>query len=225
MADDARLTPLGAMVLALLAEGDMHPYEMLRLLRHRRDDRIIKLTNGTFYHTVARLERRGLIAEVGVDRDGNRPERTTYALLPESHAVLEDWVRTGLGHADRQAEFRVALAEAHNLPRVEVIELLGARRAALEAERADLRAKLDAARAGGVREQFLIELDRHAALLDAELGWTSGFLHRLVDPGFDWVGDKHSRTSGGIAPGGTAPGETARTHRAGDTAQRKASRR
>ena len=75
-----RLTPLGVMVLALLREGDMHPYEMIRLMRIRRDDRLVAITNGTVYHTVARLERAGLLAEVGVDRDGNRPERTTYAV-------------------------------------------------------------------------------------------------------------------------------------------------
>ena len=43
----ARLTPLGVMVLALLREDDMHPYEMIRLMRQRHDDRIVSLTNGT----------------------------------------------------------------------------------------------------------------------------------------------------------------------------------
>ena len=47
------------MVLALLGEGDMHPYEMIRLMRIRRDDRLVTITNGTMYHTVARLERAG----------------------------------------------------------------------------------------------------------------------------------------------------------------------
>lgn len=215
MTSDVRLTPLGAMVLALLTEGDMHPYEMLRLLRHRRDDRIIKLTNGTFYHTVARLQRDGLIAEVGVDREGNRPERTTYTLRPESRAVLEGWVRTGLARADRQAEFRVALAEAHNLPRAVVVELLGARRQALDTERDALRAKLDAARTGGVPEQFLIEVDRHAAMLDAELGWTRSFLARIADPGFDWVGDRRSGEHG-VVPERT---HAEQTQPADDTAQ------
>ena len=83
----ARLTPLGVMVLALLREGEMHPYEMIRLMRHRHDDRIVSVTNGTVYHTVARLERQGLIAEVGIDRDGNRPERTTYALADAGGAT------------------------------------------------------------------------------------------------------------------------------------------
>lgn len=195
MAAEPRMTPLGAMVLALLVEGDMHPYEMMRLLRQRRDDRIVRLTNGTFYHTVARLERAGLIAETGVDRDGNRPERTTYTLQPDALDVLTDWVRTGLGNADRTAEFRVALAEAHNLPRGEVIGLLGARLAGLQGERDALRAKLAAARGDGVPEQFLIEIDRHDAMLSAELTWTGGLLERLADPGFAWVGDLHAPAS------------------------------
>ncbi|MBN9189981.1 MAG: PadR family transcriptional regulator, partial [Microbacterium sp.] len=66
------------MVLALLREGDMHPYEMIRLMRQRSDDRMLTITNGTLYHTVGRLERAGLLDEVRIDRDGNRPERTTY---------------------------------------------------------------------------------------------------------------------------------------------------
>lgn len=55
----AGLTPLGVMVLALLRESDMHPYEMVRLLRARHDDRLITVTNGTLYHTVARLQQIG----------------------------------------------------------------------------------------------------------------------------------------------------------------------
>ena len=65
-----RLTPLGLMLLALLHEDDMHAYEMVRLLRDRKSDRLVALTHGTIYHTVARLERQGLIAQVGIDRPG-----------------------------------------------------------------------------------------------------------------------------------------------------------
>ena len=98
----AKLTPLGVMVLALLREGDMHPYEMMRLMRHRRDDRLVPIQNGTFYHTVGRLERAGLLAEVGVDRDGNRPERTTYTLTDSGRER-----RAGMG-APRAAAHRPA---------------------------------------------------------------------------------------------------------------------
>jgi DNA-binding PadR family transcriptional regulator len=186
---DATLTPLGVMVLALLREGDMHPYEMMRLLRLRREDRMVKLTNGTFYHTVARLERDGLIAEVGIDRDGNRPERTTYTLTERGPAALEDWVREHLGRTDGLQNFRVALGEAHNLPRSEAIALLSTRRDGIAAEHAALRAGLDDARDRGVSEQYVVELDRYTTLLRADLAWTDALLARMTRQDFPWGTD------------------------------------
>jgi len=181
-----RLTPMAVMVLALLAESDMHPYEMVRLLRLRRDERLVKVTNGTLYHSVARLLEQGLIAEVGTDRDGNRPERTTYSLTEPGSAALVAWVRYELGRIDRPAQFRVALAEAHNLDRLEVLHLLRARCAALEEEqRADADA-LDLARQVAVPDQFLLEAERHLALLEADLAWQRTLLSRLGEDAIPW---------------------------------------
>ncbi|WP_242497800.1 PadR family transcriptional regulator [Microbacterium protaetiae] len=182
---DAALTPLGVMVLALLREGDMHPYEMMRLLRHRREDRMVRITNGTFYHTVARLERDGLIAEVGVDREGNRPERTTYTLTDAGPAALEEWVRSHLA-GDGAQNFRVALAEAHNLDRSEVIAEISTRKSALAAEYALMQNGLQSARTRGVSDQYIVELDRHCALLRADLDWTDSLLARLEREDYPW---------------------------------------
>ncbi len=181
MTDGYRITPLAVMVLALLREGDMHPYEMIRLMRQRHEDRLVTLTNGTLYHTVARLTTAGLLAEVGTDREGNRPERTTYALTADGRDAVAHWVRRELPRIDRPAEFRVALAESHNLPRAEVAELLAIRREALAAEHAMHRDGLAKARSRKVPEQYLVEIDRQAALLDADLRWTDAFLARLSD--------------------------------------------
>lgn len=181
-----RLTPLGLMVLALLAEGDMHPYEMIRLMRMRRDDRLVTITNGTVYHTVARLERAGLLAEVGVDREGNRPERTTYTVTDAGARAVGEWVRRELPRVDRPAEFRVALAEAHNLDRAEVLELLGARCAALAAAQTALADGHRFARLKDVPDQYLLEVDRDEAILAADLDWLDGLLARLADPDFAW---------------------------------------
>ena len=186
---DAGLTPLGVVVLALLREDDMHPYEMLRLLRHRHADRMVKLTNGTFYHTVARLERKGLIAEVGVDRAGNRPERTTYTLTEAGPNALQAWVRSRLARTDRGEHFVVALAEAHNLDRDEVAALIGRRLAALRDERDVIDDTLARVRERGIAEQFVVEFDRRQALLRADIAWTTSFLQRLGRSDHSWGPD------------------------------------
>ena len=181
-----RLTPLGVMVLALLREDDMHPYEMVRVLRRRRDDRMVSVTNGTLYHTVGRLHEQRLVVEVGVDRDGNRPERTTYSLTDAGRDAVVDWVRAQLPQNTHPDRFRVALAEAHNLDRTEVIGLLTQRRDALAEDLATHAAGLDSASGLGVPDQFLVEVDRQRHLLTTDLAWTEQFLTRLADPEFPW---------------------------------------
>ncbi|MFS0734300.1 PadR family transcriptional regulator [Microbacterium sp. 1P10UB] len=185
-----RLTPLGTMVLALLVEGDMHPYEMMRLMRGRREDRLVSITNGTLYHTVGRLERAGLVAQVRVDRDGNRPERTTYTLTDEGAEAVREWVRRELPRTDHPAEFRIALAEAHNLDRAEVVDLLRARRAGLEGQYALHRDGREDALERAVPEVYLLEVEREAVLLETELRWLDGLLDRLDDQSFPWGADE-----------------------------------
>lgn len=182
----ARLTPMGVMVLALLREGDMHPYEMVRLMRARHDDRLLTITNGTLYHTVSRLHRSGLIDELGIDREGNRPERTTYALTDAGRDAVVTWVRRELPRIDRPADFRIALAEAHNLEHLDVIELLRLRRVALLDDHARHRDGLQKAREKAVPEQVLVEIERQEALLEAELRWLDSLLDRLEAETLPW---------------------------------------
>ena len=188
----SRLTPLGVTVLALLVEDDMHPYEMLRLMEQRRRDRIVSVTKGSVYHTVARLEALELIAEVGVDRDGNRPERTRYTLLPRGRDAVPAWVTEELPRVDRPTAFRVALAEAHNVPLTTVIDLLSQRCDALRAQLNALRDGLAGARARGTPDQFLIELDRESALIDADLRWSDALLDRMSTAPIPWGEDVRS---------------------------------
>ncbi|MDI9892686.1 PadR family transcriptional regulator [Microbacterium sp. IEGM 1404] len=189
MPETTRLTPLAVMLLATLREGDMHPYELLRLLRDRRDDRLVPLQKGTIYHTIARLEREGLIAEVGVDRDGNRPERTTYRLLDAGRDAVDSWVRAELPQIDRPGDFRVALAEAHNLDRDDVVALLDRRRELLVASREVHRDGLSRARERAVPHQFMVEVERQSVLLDAELAWQDSLRHGLVTGTLPWGAD------------------------------------
>jgi len=183
------LTPMGVMVLALLREGDMHPYEMVRLLRTRQDDRLLTITNGTLYHTVARLQKAGLLDEIGIDRDGNRPERTTYTLTDAGRDTVIAWVRRELPRVDSDTDFRIALAEAHNLERDDVTALLHERRVALVESHAAHRDGLRAAHERGTPAQVLVEIERQEALLDADLRWLDSLLTRLDGDALPWGPD------------------------------------
>src|SRR6478735_8009853 len=59
--DAVRPSPLGLMILALLSERPMHPYEMQRLMVARGDDRVVRVQRGSLYPAVERLERAGLV--------------------------------------------------------------------------------------------------------------------------------------------------------------------
>ena len=181
-----RLTPLGVMLLALLHEGDMHPYEMIRLLRLRHDDRLVPVTNGTVYHTVGRLQKLGLLAEQGVDREGNRPERTTYRVTEAGRNMVPEWVRAELPRIDRPEQFRVALSEAHNLPPDEVVDLLQQRLAAITAQLTVLQHGLTKAEARGVPDLYLIETRREAALLAADHQWLTDIIAAIEQRSLDW---------------------------------------
>nr|WP_179435209.1 PadR family transcriptional regulator [Microbacterium pseudoresistens] len=182
------------MVLALLREADMHPYEMVRLLRMRRDERLVKVTNGTLYHCVNRMLEQGLIEKVGTDREGNRPERTTYALTDAGHNAMHSWIREELSRIDRPAQFRVALAEAHNVERDDAVALLRIRRVALADEAQIHRDGFANARDKGVPAQFLIEIERQQALLDAEVVWLDALLSRLGADEIPWGSAGHLDT-------------------------------
>src|SRR5450432_1850226 len=80
-------------VLAFLREGPMHPYEIQRLLKERHKDELLDLKRGSLYHAINRLLKLGLIQPVGTERDGLRPERTTYRATAAGRATLLRWVR------------------------------------------------------------------------------------------------------------------------------------
>ena len=163
----------------------MHPYEMLRLLRERREERLIRIQQGTFYHQVAALQRDGRIEPVCVDRQGNRPERTTYAITAAGDDAVLEWIRAELPGIDNSAGFRIALAEAHNLDRGDVRALLGQRIDRLVAAHEDLSARLADAADRQVQRQFLVDLERERAIVAADAEWTRSLVAELADGGQD----------------------------------------
>ncbi|MGN2636130.1 PadR family transcriptional regulator [Nocardia takedensis] len=189
MAERARpqVTALAVAVLALLAERPMHPYEMYQLLISRGEDLLVKVRPGSLYHTVARLAEQELVRAEGVDRAGNRPERTTYSITERGEKTLRVRLAEVLRfpHAEYPM-FPLALAEAHNLPREDVLALLGERLRHLRADIDDLDRKAEWACAHHVPRRYWVVVPYLRSTLGVEVAWLEEFLAELESGGLEW---------------------------------------
>lgn len=181
------LTALGLAVLALLAERPMHPYEMYQLLLDRHEDRLLKIRPGSLYHAVSRLEEAKLVVAQGTAREGNRPERTTYESTPAGAERLEARLREMLAvPAEEYPAFLLGIAEAHNLPREDVISLLTERRELLAATHRDIVAEHAEARGRDVAERYLLDLGYAQAVRQAEIDWLDRTINDLTSQKLPW---------------------------------------
>ena len=179
--------PLAVAALGLLLERPMHPYEMVQLLLARSEDRLIKVRPGSLYHAVDRLHSDGLVRPVGTERAGNRPERTTYAITSEGVDALGEWVRQALSTAEPEfPRFPLALGEAHNLSRDEVVTRLRRRLVALHGQDADLAAGEQVVGGKSLDERFWLDLPYTRALLAAEIDHLTRLVQRIESGDLHW---------------------------------------
>ncbi|MGC5247982.1 helix-turn-helix transcriptional regulator [Gordonia sp. DT219] len=191
---DGPLAPLAVLILGLVAERPMHPYEMAQTAMERREDRLVKFRPGTLYHTVDRLAGNGLIEVYDVRREGNRPERTVYAITATGRGALVANIEQILQrHPTEYPDLYLALSEAHALPLQRVIELLSVRIEAMRAELSDI-VEADAdARARGIPEMFYLDAGCRIVTLRSQIDWLAEFLDRLSEGGVEWLDDPGSR--------------------------------
>ncbi|RJO80384.1 PadR family transcriptional regulator [Nocardia panacis] len=194
------VTPLALVVLGLLEEQSMHPYEMYQLIIARQEDELVKVRPGSLYHTVARLADQGYVQAEGVEREGNRPERTTYRITEQGRAAMRQRVADILREPTNEfPAFPVGLAESHNLPKEDVLALLRERVQALEARYAQINAAGESAVARAVPRRYWIVLPYLRATIGAELDWLRRFAHEVDSGGIEW--ERYDTATGGrMAP-------------------------
>jgi DNA-binding PadR family transcriptional regulator len=149
---------LALAVLSYLTQRPMHPYELSRTLRDNGDARSIKFNHGSLYMVVQQLANAGYITEQETNRDGQRPERTVYALTDAGRAELRDWLRELVEEPQHEyPHFVAALSLIAALPPADVLVLLRRRLDRLADLRTEIR-RTDRRRAGpGRTALFLIE--------------------------------------------------------------------
>jgi DNA-binding PadR family transcriptional regulator len=181
------LSPLAISALALLNERPMHPYEMYQLLLARHEDRIVRVTPGSLYRTVDRLTADGMAEATGTRREGNRPERTTYAITDSGRSALVSRIREILrAPVNEFPTFALALAEAHNAPASDVCADLRDHLAVIERELADIDCLVAKARAREMPEAYWITADYIRHMTVAQQDWINGFITRLEKGDLPW---------------------------------------
>lgn len=178
---------LALAVLSYLTRAPMHPYELGRILRANGDARSIKFNHGSLYMVVQQLAKAGFIVEQETIRDGQRPQRTMYALTDAGRQELRDWLRELVQEPQHEyPHFVAALSLIGALPPNEVVELLGKRLTRLAEQRSEIRELIDTTLASGVHPLFLVEEDYRLALLDAEASFVERFIERITHPETGW---------------------------------------
>jgi DNA-binding PadR family transcriptional regulator len=173
-------------VLALLREAPMHPYQMQRLLHLRHKDEILALKRGSLYHAIRRLAQDDLIEIEKTDREGRRPERTTYRITPTGAKAFLDLLRKIVATPGREpSECMVAMSFLVHLDPEEAGELLEKRTCNLDEEIAQITARLTAARANVARIN-LIESEYLQAVLKAERAWVRALGSEIREGKLTW---------------------------------------
>jgi DNA-binding PadR family transcriptional regulator len=191
---------LALAVLSYLVQRPMHPYELGRTLREHGDERSIKFNHGSLYMVVQQLAKAGFITEHETSREGQRPERTVYALTDAGRQELRDWLRELVGRPQHEfPAFVAALSLIAALPPGEVLELLHGRVDRLAEQHTEIRGQIDDSLAKGVPGLFLIEEEYRLALLTAESSFVERFIEQITDPETGW-GRKWAEFHGEPAP-------------------------
>lgn len=177
---------LAYVVLNLLAEAPMHPYQMKRMMHLRGKDMLLPINPDSLYHAIGQLERAGLIEAVETTRDGRRPERTVYRATEAGSQELRGWMGELLTEAPNEfPQVIAALAHLAAMRPEEARAHLERRALAIEMQLASVDVALRAAR-DQLPRVFLVEGEFARTLKQAELDWLRGLIDDLAAGRLTW---------------------------------------
>jgi DNA-binding PadR family transcriptional regulator len=180
MAPRKRSNLLALVVLSLLTERPMHPYEMAAVMRQRGLSSTVKLNFGALYSTIETLRQLALIVPVKTQREGRHPERTIYATTEAGRAELFDWLQALLRTpVTEYTQFVAGLALIAHLSPLEAMTLLEDRMHALSEQIDEQHAALETGSQQGVDRLFLIEDEYRLAQQISERGWVEKLLEEI----------------------------------------------
>jgi DNA-binding PadR family transcriptional regulator len=113
-----------ALVLGIIAERPINPYEMKKLLGKLSIRKWLPIAASSLYATIRSLAQAGLIG-CETERSGNMPEKKVYHVNGKGSMALDETLRSFLGSVelDKKKTHIAALMICH-LPKAEALEIL-----------------------------------------------------------------------------------------------------
>lgn len=181
------LSPLAVLVLSILSEKPAHSYEILSTLRERGEGRFVKISPGSVYRAVERLESEGLAVAVGTDRSGNRPERTTYQVTPgwaeELRQHVAEFVAKPVFEPDR---FTLGLVLLNDVELDVAVSVLTERRDRFRAHCEERSVLLTSLLEAGMPRRFVLDHMYEQHQLAAQLEWINQLIEDLQNGTIKW---------------------------------------
>ena len=156
-------------ILGLLKQQPMHGYQLSRELGESLGG-FWRVSYGSLYPTLRRLERDGLVASVTGEPTGGR-RKTVYSITEQGERAFLGLLQEAPGDTSTEdARFRVRLAFFRYLPPETRIRLLERRRAALTERVASFDAAIDAGR-DEADDYRLAVMEHGRAATEADIAW------------------------------------------------------
>ncbi|MGP4046379.1 PadR family transcriptional regulator [Streptomyces sp. 2A115] len=169
-------------VLGTLAKGrPMHGHQIRRMAQLDRTELWTDIKPGSLYGVLHRMEAEGIITAVRSEQEGNRPERTVYAITDEGRTELRFLREKVLRDTKlRPDPIDLALQNAQDMSAEELRAILEDRRAAVAGQLESWR-HLQSAAAPHIAGLERIIIRHTETRLRAELDWHDELLERLPE--------------------------------------------
>jgi DNA-binding PadR family transcriptional regulator len=194
-----RLLVLGA----VRETGPVHGYDLRRELLSWGAEEWANVTPGSVYNALKTLVREGMLEVVGTDRQGARPERTTYRITEAGEEDLLRLLRENLWQSSLPNHPLLAgLAFLPLFPRDELAKAMRHRAETLKTQATRRRSEAhmiagsaDDAPLGGIPPHVAESYRLTAALLDGEAAWAGDLAERLERGELDGLWDANGRSN------------------------------
>lgn len=118
------LSKLSCVVLGLINQRPLNPYELTKLLDRSEIQDWFPMTSASIYTTIKNLSKKGYIIGESV-KEGNLPSKTVYSITDEGKKILINSLEIGLeSYSPQASDFGISIFHVCSLEKNLALELL-----------------------------------------------------------------------------------------------------